>query len=136
MQVQPYLMFNGRCDEAVTFYRSAVGAEVAMLMRFKDAPDQSAVPPGAGDKVMHATLRIGDTTVFASDGRCDGTAATFAGFTLSATVADDAEADRVYAALSADGGRARMPLAKTFWSSRFGMLTDKFGVGWMVMVGP
>ncbi|WP_428490378.1 VOC family protein [Rhodopila sp.] len=133
MLVQPYLSFNGRCDEAVKFYQSAIGAEVQMLMRFKEAPDQSMVPPGSADKVMHVSLRIGDSLVMASDGGCSGTAA-FSGISLSLTAADDAEADRLFAAL-ADGGQVTMPLAKTFFASKFGMVTDRFGLNWMVMTG-
>ena len=135
MQVQPYLFFEGRCEEAVDFYRRALGAEVTMLMRFKDSPEPPApgmVPPGAADKVMHASFRIGDTTVMASDGRCQGRPS-FQGFSLSLTVADDAGAERAFAAL-ADGGQVRMPLARTFYSSRFGMVADRFGVSWMIIV--
>jgi PhnB protein len=137
MQVQPYLFFDGRCEEAIEFYRKALGAEVAMLMRFKDSPEPPApgsCPPDAGDKVMHASIRIGDTTVMASDGRCLGRPS-FQGFSLSLTVADDAEAERRFAAL-ADGGQVQMPLAKTFFSSRFGMVADRFGVSWMIIVTP
>ena len=137
MQVQPYLFFDGRCEEAVEFYKSALGAEVAMLMRFKDSPEPPApgmVPPGSGDKVMHTSFRIGDTTVMASDGRCQGQPS-FQGFALSLTAPDDAEAERLFAAL-ADGGQVQMPLAKTFFSSRFGMVADRFGVPWMIVVAP
>ena len=134
MQVQPYLSFNGRCDEAVKFYQAAIGAEVQMLMRFKEAPDQSMIPPGSADKVMHVSLRIGDSVVMASDGGCSGTSA-FSGVSLSLSAADDAEADRLFAAL-ADGGQVTMPLAKTFFASKFGMVTDRFGVNWMVMTAP
>ena len=135
MHIQPYLFFDGRCEEAVDFYRKVLGAEVSMLMRFKDSPEPPApgmVPPGAENKVMHASFRIGDTTVMASDGRCLGKP-TFQGFSLSLTVADDATAERVFAALR-DGGQVQMPLAKTFFSSRFGMVADRFGVSWMVIV--
>ena len=131
MQVQPYLFFDGRCDEAIAFYRSALGAEVTMLMRFKEGPDPGMCRPGAEEKVMHASLRIGDATVFASDGRCEGQAS-FQGFSLSLTVADEAEAQRLFAALS-DGGQVQMPLTKTFFSPRFGMLADRFGVSWMIL---
>jgi PhnB protein len=137
MQVQPYLFFEGRCEEAVEFYRKALGAEVTMLMRYKDSPEPpnpGMLPPGAGDKVMHASLRIGETVVLASDGLCQGRAS-FQGFALSLTVASDAEADRRFAAL-ADGGQVQMPLGKTFFSSRFGMLADRFGVSWMIYVAP
>ena len=135
MQVQPYLFFDGRCEEALEFYRKALGAEVTMLMRFKDCPERDAhamVPPGSGEKVMHASVRIGDTRVMASDGRCQGRPS-FQGFSLSLTVREDAEAERLFAAL-ADGGKVQTPLAKTFFSSRFGMLVDRFGVAWMVVV--
>ena len=137
MQVQPYLFFDGRCEEAVEFYRSALGAEVTMLMRFKDSPDPhepGTVPPGAGDKVMHASLRIGDATVLASDGRCQGRPS-FQGFSLSLSVPQEPEAERLFAAL-ADGGQVQMPLTKTFFASRFGMVADRFGVSWMVYVAP
>ena len=134
MQVQPYLFFDGRCEEAVEFYRRALGAEVTMLMRFKESPDPASVPAGGEDKVMHMSFRIGESTVLASDGQCLG-GPTFQGFSLSLTVSDDAEAERIYAAL-ANGGRVQMPLAKTFFSSRFGMVADRFGVSWMVYVGP
>ena len=131
--VQPYLFFGGRCDEAIDFYRKTLHAEVGMLMRFKDAPEpQPGLPECFHDKVMHASLQIGDTVLMASDGRCDGQA-NFEGFSLSITVPDEAEADRVFAALS-DGGLVTMPLEKTFWAPKFGMLTDRFGVGWMVSV--
>ena len=131
--IQPYLFFGGRCDEAIDFYRKTLNAEVAMLMRFKDSPEpQPGLPECFHDKVMHAALKIGDTVLMASDGRCDGQA-NFEGFSLSITVPDEAEADRVFGALS-DGGLVTMPLEKTFWAPKFGMLTDRFGVGWMVSV--
>ena len=117
MQVQPYLFFDGRCEEAVEFYRSALGAEVVMLMRFKDCPEPPSpgmVPPGAENKVMHAALRIGDAMVLASDGRCLGQPS-FQGFALSLTAANEAEANRLFASL-AEGGQVQMPLAKTFFS--------------------
>ena len=134
MQVQPYLFFNGRCEEAVEFYRGAVGAEPTMLMRYKDNPEPQPgmVPPGAENKIMHASIRIGDTVVMASDGECSGKL-NFQGFSLTVSVRDEAEADRVFGALS-QGGQVQMPLTKTFFSSRFGMLVDRFGVGWMVIV--
>jgi PhnB protein len=135
MQVQPYLFFNGRCEEAMEFYRSALGAEVTTLMRFKDSPEPhppGMVPPGCENKVMHASFRVGDTTVMASDGQCLGQP-NFQGFALTLEVPDDADAGRLFTAL-ADGGQVQMPLAKTFFSSRFGMVADRFGVGWMVIV--
>jgi PhnB protein len=143
MQIQPYLFFDGRCEEAIEFYRTALGAEVIMLMRFKDNPEppQSAESgdackpaPGTEDKVMHASFRIGDTTVMASDGHCKGQPS-FQGFSLSLTVPTEAEADRLFAAL-ADGGQVQMPLTRTFFSPRFGMAADRFGVSWMVYVAP
>ncbi|MDJ1160087.1 VOC family protein [Chelatococcus sp. SYSU_G07232] len=135
MVVQPYLFFDGRCAEAVEFYRNALGAEVTMLMRNKEAPEApppGMLPPGSEDKIMHASLRIGETTVMASDGRCTGQPS-FQGFSLSISVPNEAEADRVFAAL-ADGGQVQMPLGKTFFSPRFGMVADRFGVSWMVIV--
>ena len=135
MQVQPYLFFDGRCDEALEFYRDAIGAEVTMLMRFKDSPEPhrpGALPPGAENNVMHASIRIGDTTVLASDGQCLGQP-NFQGFAFSLTVAEETEAQRLFAAL-ADGGRAPVPLAKTFFSPSFGMVVDRFGVLWMIYV--
>ena len=137
MQVQPYLFFDGRCDEALELYRRALGAEVTMLMRFKDSPEPhqpGMIPPGSENKVMHTCLRIGDTSVMASDGRCSGQPS-FQGFSLSLTVPNDAEAERLFAKL-ADGGQVQMPLAKTFFSSRFGMVADRFGVSWMIIVAP
>jgi PhnB protein len=132
MQVQPYLFFEGRCDEAIEFYRTALGAKVDMLMRFKEAPDQSMVTPQSKDKVMHAAVHVGDTQILMSDGRCHG-GAKFDGFSLAVSAASAAEAEKMFNAL-ADGGQVRMPLAETFFSPRFGMVADKFGVGWMVMV--
>jgi PhnB protein len=137
MQVQPYLFFDGRCEEAIDFYRRTLGAEVETLMRFKDAPaspgsEGCGPPPAAADKVMHASFRIGDTTVMASDGQCQGKPS-FQGFALSATARDETHAERLFAALS-DGGQVQMPLTKTFFSPRFGMVADRFGVSWMVVV--
>lgn len=137
MNVQAYLFFEGRCEEAVEFYRRALGAEVEMLMRFDDSPEPAAcdaLPADAGAKVMHASFRIGETAVMASDGRCSGQPA-FQGFSLSLTAAGEAEADRLFSAL-ADGGTVQMPLGKTFFSPRFGMVADRFGVSWMIYVEP
>jgi len=130
--VQPYLFFNGRCEEALEFYRSAAGAEVEMLSRFKDAPEPGMTQPGMENKVMHASFRVGDTTLMASDGRCDGQPR-FEGFSLSIVVPDEKKAESLFKAL-ADGGKVTMPLEKTFWAPKFGMLEDRFGVGWMVSV--
>ena len=132
MSVQPYLFFDGKCDEALTFYKRAVGAEPKMLMRFKEAPDQSMVSPGSADKVMHAQVQIGDATVLMSDGRCAGKT-DFKGFALTISAKSENEADKTFDALAA-GGQVTMPMSKTFFSQRFGMLTDKFGVQWMVIV--
>ena len=135
MLVQPYLFFDGRAEEAVNFYQRALGAKVEMLMRYKDTPDSpppGMVPPGSENKVMHMSFRIGETVVMASDGGCTN-ATEFKGFSLSLTVADEKEANRVFNAL-ADGGKVEMPLGKTFFSPCFGILADRFGVGWMVIV--
>jgi PhnB protein len=133
VSIQPYLFFGGRCEEAIEFYGKALGAELVMMARFNEAPEpQPGLPDCFENKVMHATLRVGDTMLMASDGRCEGPQ-NFEGFSLSITVPDEAEADRVFAALG-EGGLLTMPLEKTFWSPKFGMLQDKFGVGWMVSV--
>lgn len=134
MNVQPYLAFEGRCDEAIEFYKTAIGAKVQMLMRFRDAPDQSMISPTNKDKVMHAALSAGDATILMSDGRCTGSP-NFNGIALALSAGSDADAERVFNAL-ADGGKVSMPMAKTFFASRFGMLADKFGVGWMVLTSP
>lgn len=135
--VQAYLFFNGNCEQAVEFYRKALGAEVEMMMRFKESPDApppGMVPPGWENKIMHTSFRVGQTTVMASDG-CGPESKGFQGFSLSLAVTTEAEADRYFNALAA-GGKVNMPLGKTFWSPRFGMLEDKFGIGWMVSVYP
>jgi PhnB protein len=135
MLVQSYLFFEGRCDEAIAFYQRALDAKVEMLMRYKDHPDAAkpgTVPPGAGDKVMHASLHIGDSVVMLSDGHSKGKP-DFQGFAQSLTVATEAEAEQRFKAL-ADGGHVVAPLAKTFFSPRFGMVADRFGVTWIVMV--
>ncbi|MGQ7791560.1 VOC family protein [Faunimonas sp. B44] len=135
MIVQPYLSFEGRCEEAIAFYRETVGAEVEYMMRFSEAPElppPGTMPPGMEDKVMHASLRIGDSIVMASDGMCGGKAA-FSGISLALTARDADEAERVFAAL-AEGGQVMMPIGPAFFSPRFGMLADRFGVPWMVVV--
>jgi len=132
MQVQPYLNFDGRCNEALEFYRNTIGAKVTMLMRFKDAPDKSMISPGSEEKVMHSAVQMGDSMVLMSDGRCTGKA-NFHGIALAISTKTEAEADRIFTGL-ADGGQVNMPLSKTFFSPKFGMLSDKFGVGWMVLV--
>ena len=132
MLVEPYLFFDGKCEEALEFYRRTIGAEVTALLRWKDSPDPAMTMPGAADKVMHARVRIGDTMVMASDGRCQGKPE-FQGFALSLTAADIADADRLFAALG-DGGQVQMPLSETFFSPRFGMVADRFGVSWMIYV--
>ncbi len=134
MQVEPYLFFEGRCEEALDFYRQALGAEVTALMRFKESPDPAMCQPGSEDKVMHAVLRIGDTAIMASDGMSSGQPA-FQGFGLTLNMTDKAEAERAFTALS-DGGQIQMPLAETFWSPLFGMVADRFGVLWMIIVTP
>ena len=132
MHVQPYLNFDGRCDEALEFYKKAVGAEVAVLMRWKDSPDKSMCSAENADKVMHSQFQIGDSTIMASDGRCTGKP-NFHGVALTISANTEAEADKLFNAL-AEGGQVTMPLAKTFFSPKFGMVADKFGVGWMVLV--
>jgi PhnB protein len=135
MEVKPYLMFNGRCEEAINFYKSELGAEVLALMRFKENPPPSGMTPANwDDKVMHSCFKIGRSEVMASDGMCaDNTA--FSGVTLSIQVQNESEADRAFKALS-KGGEVKMPLGKTFFSPRFGMVSDRFGVSWMVVTMP
>ena len=134
MFIEPYLFFDGRCEEAIEFYKSALGAKVEMLMRFKDSPEpsQMELPPGSEDKVMHSSFHVGDTRVMASDGMCQGKPS-FQGVSLSITVADLAEAERKFNAL-AEGGQVQQPLVQTFFSPGFGMVADRFGVGWMIVV--
>jgi PhnB protein len=134
MKIEPYLFFDGRCEEAIEFYKKAIGVDEARVIRVKDSPEPP--PPGMnvpGEKIMHASLVIGSTTLMMSDGHAQGNP-TFKGFSISLTVASDAEAAKKFAAL-AEGGKVTMPISKTFFSSSFGMLTDRFGVGWMVIVG-
>jgi PhnB protein len=135
--IEPYLFFKGSCEEAIEFYHKSVGAEVEMMMRFKDSPEPpppGTVPPGFDNKIMHASFRIGQARIMASDG-CSEEKPSFEGFSLSLSVPNEQEADRAFAAL-ADGGQVKMPLTKTFWSPRFGMLEDRFGIGWMITVAP
>jgi PhnB protein len=132
MSVTPYLFFDGRCEEAIEFYKKTLGAEVGMMMRFKDAPDKTMCTPGTENKVMHACLRIGGTAVMASDGRAQGKPK-FEGFALSISPKDEADAERLFKTL-ADGGQVQMPLAETFFAKSFGMVADRFGVGWMIIV--
>jgi len=134
MAVEPYLFFNGCCEQAIEFYKKALGAEVTMLMRYKESPEPpppGMVPAGWDDKVMHASLRIGDATLMASDGASEGSS--FKGFSLALSLANEADAKRKFNAL-AEGGQIQMPLGKTFWSPCFGIVADRFGVGWMVTV--
>jgi len=130
--IQPYIFFGGRCEEALEFYRTALGAQVDLLMRYKDSPEPmppGRIPAAFENKVMHTTFRVGGTTLMASDGCEEG--ASFAGFSLHVSLPTEAEVNRAFDALAA-GGKVEMPLSKTFWSPRFGMLTDRFGIGWMV----
>ena len=135
MKIEPYVFFEGRTEEALAFYRTAVGAQTTALMRYSDCPDPpppGMLPPGSEHKVMHASMKIGDATVMCSDGGCSGKQS-IDGVSLVYNASDEAEADRAFAAL-AQGGQVTMPLGKTFFSPRFGMCTDKFGLGWMVIL--
>ena len=135
MQIQPYLFFDGRCEEAIAFYRDALSAQELMKMRFKDAPpsDDYQTPPEFSDKIMHATLAIGSTHLLLSDGQCGQEKVAYSGFSLSVTANDVASGEKYFNALS-QGGQITMPFQKTFWTEGFGMLVDKFGVPWMVNV--
>ena len=129
MQAQPYLFFNGKCEEALEFYKSALGAKVEMMMRFNEAPEKpqpGMVPPGSENKIMHAAFKVGDTQILASDGHADGKPV-FQGFGLAISAANDAEAIKLFNAVG-KGGKVQAPLGKTFFASSFGMVTDKFGV--------
>jgi PhnB protein len=132
MLVEPYLDFNGRCEEALQFYKKAVGAEVESLMRFKESPEPASCSPGGGDKVMHALMRIGGSKVMASDGRCTGQAR-FGGDSLALWAEPVQQGEKVLKALAV-GGQSLMPMGETFFAKTFGMATDKFGVMWMVIV--
>ena len=132
MKVQPYVFFDGKCDDALEFYKRALGAKVTALMRWKEAPDKSMITPGQENKVMHSEFQVGETVILASDGRGTGKPS-FQGFALTITADNDADAKRMFNALG-DGGQVQMPLEKTFFASLFGMVADKFGVGWMVIV--
>lgn len=130
--IHPYLFFAGCCEEAIEFYKQAIGAEVQFLMRFKDSPEpapKGTMPEGMENKVMHATLTVGGAILMVSDGMC--TQPSFEGFRISLAFTTEARADEVFKAL-AEGGSVQMALGKTFWSPCFGMVTDRFGVGWMV----
>ena len=135
MHAQIYLFFDGRTEEALDFYKKTLGVEVEMLMRYKDAPPEAkeGCAPGTENKVMHSSFKLGDQRVMASDGYAKGNPE-FKGFSLSLATKDEAEAEKVFAALG-DGGQVQQPLIKTFFSPKFGMVQDKFGVGWMVLVG-
>ena len=130
MQVTPYLMLDGRCDEALEFYKKAVGAEIGVVMRFSEAPE-GACAPGSGNKVMHSSFKVGDTLLMATDGNNAGKPE-FKGISLSINAKDEAEADRLFSALG-DGGQVQMAMEKTFFAKRFGMVADKFGVSWMII---
>ena len=137
MAVTPYLFFDGRCEEAIAFYEKTLGAKVEMMMRFNESPcppPPDKAPPGSETKIMHACIRIGDAQVMASDGFCLGKPK-FEGFSLSVEAKSEADAERMFKALG-DGGEVRMPLAETFFAKSFGMVADRFGVGWMIIAGP
>jgi PhnB protein len=134
MQIQPYLFFEGRTEEALEFYRSKLGAQVEFMMRYKDNPDPKHNPPNSGEKVMHSCFRVGDTQVMASDGNCSGKPS-FQGFSLTFNAADETDAKRRFSAL-AEGGQVNLPLSETFFAKSFGMVADRFGLNWMVMAGP
>ena len=134
MNVEPYLFFDGRCEQALEFYKKALGAKVEAVIRYKENPEPKHNPPNSDDKVMHALFRVGDATIMASDGNCQGKPS-FQGFALTLNAADAAEAKRRFDAL-AEGGQVQMPLNETFFAKSFGMLADRFGVSWMVMAGP
>jgi PhnB protein len=134
MNVEPYLYFNGRCEEALNFYREALGAEIVCMMRFHESPDPTMYQPEMKDKIMHSSFRIGDSTLMASDGMCQGTLS-FQGISLTINAPDANRAEELFKALG-DGGQVQMPLTETFFSPKFGMVADRFGVSWMIIVSP
>jgi len=134
MQIQPYLFFEGRAEEALEFYQKSLGAKVEAVIRYKENPDPKHNPPNSADKVMHCNFRIGDTQVMASDGNCSGKP-NFQGFSLTFNAKDEADAKRRFNAL-AEGGQVNLPLSETFFAKSFGMVADRFGLNWMVMAGP
>ncbi|MCD9458941.1 VOC family protein [Marinibactrum halimedae] len=133
MRIESYLFFNGHCEEAINFYRKTLGARVSLLVRFRDNPDKSAYPPGAENKIMHAMVSVDGNTIMMSDGACDGDLH-FTGISISLTLKDDLRAERIFNGLS-DGGQVQMPFVETFWAEKFGLVTDRFGVSWMITVG-
>ena len=135
MNVQTTLNFYGRTEEAVEFYRRAIGAEILFMMRFRDCPDRSLMRPGMEEKIFHATFRIGSTEIMASDCGCERPPAksTFAGFTFALRVETPEKAERFFAALS-DGGQVQIPLLKNFFAERYGIVIDRFGISWKIMV--
>lgn len=133
-EVQPYLFFNGRCEEALEFYKKTIGAEVLMISRFKESPEPAACPGADPEGIMHAAFKVGSSTIMVSDGMGKGPLK-FEGFALSLTPTDVAEAEKLFKALG-EGGKVQMPLGKTFYSPAFGMVEDRFGVSWMIYVAP
>lgn len=134
MPIEPYLFFRGRCAEAIEFYQKALGAEVVMSMRFRENPDENApeLPSDFGDRIMHASLKVGDATLMMSDG-LSKEPTNFEGFSVSLTARDAAECERWFTALR-DGGKIEMPLGKTFFAEMFGGVIDRFGLSWMIIV--
>ena len=130
MHINPYLIFDGRCEEAFRFYEKCFKGKIIAMLTHKGTPAEAHVPAAWIDKILHARLDIGDQVLMASDappGRYEKPA----GFSVSLQVKDPAEAERLFNAL-AEKGEIRMPLEKTFWSPRFGMLVDRFGIPWMI----
>ena len=134
MKVEPYLMFEGRTEEALQFYQQKLGAKVEAIIRFKENPEPKYNPPNSDEKVMHSLFRIGDAQIMASDGNCTGKPG-FQGFALTLNAANAAEAKQRFNALS-EGGQVQMPLGETFFAKSFGMVADRFGVNWMVLAEP
>jgi PhnB protein len=131
MQIDPYLNFNGNCEEAFHFYEKALGGKIEMLLKYNQAPAGGGpTPPGFENKVMHVRLSVGQQIIMASDAP-PGHFSPMQGFNVSLMFDDKAQAERVFNAL-ADKGKVMMPFAQTFWAEGFGMLTDRFGTPWMV----
>ncbi len=129
MKITAYLSFDGQCEAAFKFCTEALGGEISGLFKYGGSPMADQVPPECANQVMHATLILKDQAIMAAD--VPGRYETPRGFSMTIGLGDAAEAERIFEALS-EGGKVKMPLQETFWAARFGMLTDRFGIPWMI----
>ncbi|MFM0321344.1 VOC family protein [Caballeronia glebae] len=133
MQLDTYIFYHGDCAAALELYQAAFGAQIATLLRFRDAPDGGNAPPDWADKIMHGVFFVGDRAIMVSDGQHGQPHKSYSGFTMSIT-ADDAQSGERAFNLLAEGGSVLTPWQSTFWTQGFGMLTDRFGVPWLINV--